>query len=101
MIESKYGLYKCWPCLCEVCTRIGCPKHQRHSDRLNHRLTMQRRESCPTVKCDWFTHREKIRVYRVRRRQTHRDLTADLLLRILSRLADGEGGEGATGNKGN
>jgi len=55
---------------------------------------MQRRESCPTVKCDWFTHREKIRVYRVRRRQTHRDLTADLLLRILSRLADGEGGEG-------
>ena len=95
--ESKYGLYKCWMCLCEVCTRIGCPMHQRHNDKLNHCLTMQRRESCPTVKCDWFNHKEKTRVYRVHRRYTRRDFMVDLLLRILLLLEDRDG-DGSAGN---
>lgn len=69
---SKYGSNQCWLCLCEVCTRFQCPKLNRRF-RMDFCLSMLTRERCPVVKCDWFRHKEKQKVYRFLRRERKRD----------------------------
>lgn len=85
--QSKYGLYDCWKCLCEVCTRIGCPKCISKSE-LGHCVAMYKRDACPTVKCDWFVHKEIHKVYRIKRKYKKPDRVAHLLEEILVRLDD-------------
>lgn len=85
-IPSNYGYYDCWKCLCEVCTRVGCPKDIRYMKPLAHCLHMRQRGCCPTVKCDWFHHKEKRRVFRVVRRHKLRDTILEMLDEVLSRL---------------
>lgn len=87
--ESKYGLYDCWKCLCEVCTRIGCPKNMLYRSQLEHCLKMRRRECCPVVKCDFFTHKEKHIVLRVKRRARKNNRVLDRLDWIIQRLGGG------------
>ena len=81
--HSKYGLYNCWSCLCEVCTRVHCPKNLCYKDKLSHCLKMLQRESCPTVKCDSFEHKEKHIIFRVKQRTRKVDLTLSKLDAIL------------------
>lgn len=82
---ADYGLYSCWHCLCEVCTRVGCPKFSRKS-KLGFCTTMIMRESCPTIKCDWFVHKQKHKVYRVRARFHKKDAILEKLNMILEKL---------------
>lgn len=82
---NDYGLYNCWGCLCEVCTRIGCPKAHRRT-KLGFCLAMLQREACPTVKCDWFVHKQKHKVYRILRRHKHKDVVIGKLDKIIERL---------------
>ncbi len=92
--NSKYGLYDCWKCLCEVCTRIDCPKTVRRLSKFNHCFRMAQRGCCPTVKCDWFTHKEKRRIYKVKSKHSKKDTVIELLLEIRSRLEEQGGGAG-------
>lgn len=75
-----YGSNQCWLCLCEVCTRIRCPKLNRRY-KLDFCISMLTRERCPVKKCEWFEHKQKHRVYKVLRRERKRE-------RIMERLDD-------------
>lgn len=90
--HSKYGLYDCWKCLCEVCTRIQCPKIQRRQ-KLGHCLVMYQRGCCPTVKCDWFEHKEKHQIFRIKRRYSKPDAVMEKLNEIMERLDKLGGGD--------
>ena len=69
---------KCWLCLCEVCTMVRCPNlYKRY--KVNFCASMTIRERCPVPQCDFFQHKQKHKVYRIKRRYTRRD-------QILSRL---------------
>ena len=84
-IPSNYGLYDCYKCLCEVCTRVGCPKIHRKS-KISHCIAMRQRGVCPTVKCDWFTHKEKHKVYRIIRKRRKVDIIDAKLNEIINKL---------------
>lgn len=64
---SKYRLYGCHFCLCEVCTRRYC-KYSRLAALFDFCKVMRGREICPVLKCDFFEHKEKVRVWKVRRK---------------------------------
>lgn len=82
----QYGSNQCWLCLCEVCTRVKCRKLNR---RYSHDfcISMLIRERCPVMKCEDFQHREKHRVYRVRRRRRRADQLAGQLVQLREMLA--------------
>lgn len=87
----KYGLYNCWNCLCEVCTRFNCPKNYKWYSMYLHCEKMRNRESCPVYKCDFFEHKEIHKRYRLVRRYKYHDAITDKLDMILKRLDDLEG----------
>lgn len=89
-IQSNYGLYDCYKCLCEVCTRIGCPKNVKYRSKLDHCLHMRLRLACPTVKCDWFVHREKRRFYKIVKRHRRVDAIMEKLSAIEKKLDGNE-----------
>lgn len=91
--NSKYGLYDCYKCLCEVCTRIDCPKMTMHHNKLQHCLIMRQRGCCPTIKCDFFTHQEKRKILKVRRRYQKQDAIIEKLNEIMERLDKLGGGD--------
>lgn len=97
MLKNKpvfYGSYKCWLCLCDVCTRIGCPYHPiRHSNRLDHCYKMMRCEFCPVLKCDYFEHKQRRMVLRVKRRHGRGDSILEKLDEIIRKLDNRHGGE--------
>lgn len=64
---SKYRLYNCYHCLCEVCTRRHC-QYSRMSYLHDFCIVMRGREVCPVRKCDFFEHKEKFRVWKVKRK---------------------------------
>lgn len=88
-VSSDYGLYSCWHCLCEVCTRVHCPKLNRRS-KLGFCTTMIARENCPVVKCDFFQHKQKYTVYRIKRKGPSKKDTVidrlDNIEKVLDRL---------------
>ena len=49
---------------------------------------MRQREACPTVKCDWFVHKEKHKVYRIVRRHRKIDAVMEELKFINDRLEE-------------
>jgi hypothetical protein len=49
-------------------------------------VAMRQRGSCPTIKCDWFQHKEKHKVYRIVRRYRKIDYIADKLKEISEKL---------------
>lgn len=63
---SKYGLYDCYNCLCEVCTRRYCPYCRRRA-KYDFCVCMIYDELCPIRKCDFFEHKEIHLVWRVKR----------------------------------
>lgn len=88
---TSYGLYNCWHCLCEICTRKGCPYHAvwiryRH----DHCIKMIRCEFCPVRKCDFFRHKQKHLVLKVTRKHRRADTILGKLDEILRRLGDGK-----------
>lgn len=78
---AAYGLYNCWHCLCEVCTRVHCPKINRRY-KLGFCTTMIMRENCPVVKCDFFEHKQKHKIYRIRKRIRKQDIMLEKLNNI-------------------
>lgn len=84
-MSIEYGLYNCWWCLCEVCTRMHCPWVFRRT-KLGFCVTMIQRDKCPIVKCDYFQHRQKHKVYRIIRRHKKYDIILERLDEIQARL---------------
>lgn len=92
MQRLKYASNDCWFCLCEVCTRIHCPKYNRRYS-LDFCISMMLRERCPVPKCDYFDHKEKHKVLRFLRRQRRPDPILDKLASIentLNQLAEAQ-----------
>lgn len=83
---SKYtfGRGFCWYCLCEVCTRHKCP-HPSYGWKWLYCAHMDVANRCPTLKCDYFTHKEKHKVYRVKRRGPKRQ---DVILEKLNQIEE-------------
>lgn len=52
-------------------------------------VAMRQRGACPTIKCDWFQHKEKHKVYRIVRRRKKVDYIAEKLNEILDKLDRG------------
>lgn len=52
-------------------------------------IAMRQRGSCPTIKCDWFVHKEKHKVYRIVRRYKKPDCVLEKLNEILDKLDGG------------
>lgn len=89
----NYGLYDCWNCLCEVCTRRYCPKlWGRKNTKVQACLAMKHRGMCPTRKCDFFEHKEIHLVLRVKRKGNHKPSAVILskLDEILAKLNDSD-----------
>lgn len=68
---SKYGLYNCYNCLCEVCTRRYCQLIQRDT-KWAFCGRMRDCDFCPVRKCDFFEHKEVHMVLRVKRKGKHK-----------------------------
>jgi hypothetical protein len=49
---------------------------------------MMREKRCPTVKCDFFVHKQKNRVYKVVRKAKKKDKLIDRLDVILQKLSE-------------
>lgn len=84
---SKYGLYDCWNCLCEVCTRRYCRTVKRHA-KYDFCVRMMELDFCPVRKCDFFEHKEIHLVLRVSRKGKHKksEMIMDRLNEILAKL---------------
>lgn len=84
--DVYYSLGKCWFCLCDVCTRVHCPKNMFYKASFSHCLKMMQREACPTIKCDFFEHKQKIRVFKVRRKVSRGASIINKLDEIIKKL---------------
>lgn len=82
----EYGFYECWKCLCEVCTRVNCPKNHVYISKVGHCIKMIRRDACPTIKCDYFVHAQKHKVLKVCRKLKKTQTIHNKLNEILQRL---------------
>lgn len=77
---------KCYLCLCQVCTGHKCPfivAHRYQSNICNYTRSM---DGCPRVKCDYFVHKQKHKIYRIKRKHNKTDIQIDLLQQILKKL---------------
>lgn len=80
---SKYG--NCFHCLCEVCNKMRCKNiYKRYS--FDFCTSMIMRERCPIIKCDFFRHKEKLKVFRIVRREKKRDKLMERLDEIQTKL---------------
>ena len=64
-----------------------CPKLNRRY-KVSFCVSMIMRERCPVVKCDFFSHREKHKVYRIVRKEKRRDVLLDRLDSIERQLEE-------------
>lgn len=82
-----YGLYDCWNCLCEVCTRYNCPKnHLLWISKHYHCCKMRSRDTCPVIKCDFFEHKQIHKRYIMIRKHGRKHIIIEKLDEILNKL---------------
>ena len=56
--------------------------------KFEHCIEMYKRHTCPTIKCDWFTHCEIHKIYRIKRKRRKVDYIAEKLNEIIDKLDD-------------
>lgn len=87
--EDSY--YRCWTCLCNVCTKHRCPYLGYITYHWDICYRNQCNENCPVTHCDYFVHKCKHKIYRIKPKilvdaETREAGTKELIKRIAKKL---------------
>ena len=81
---------KCYYCLCDVCNLVKCPYKPKDKASICYkRCYLKGFEKRPLLQCDFFVHKQKTKMYKVklhnRKLYTEKDV-ADMFQQILEKI---------------